>query len=65
MKKVYNFQIAYKLLSFCLIFCQFQPGVADKSVAYKKACIMVVRTVYNFDIRNMSKIAGVYNIFCD
>ena len=24
------------LLSFCLIFCQSQPGVAYKSVAYKK-----------------------------
>ena len=27
------------LLSFCLIFCQFQPGVSLKSVAYKKAAI--------------------------
>ena len=27
------------LLSFSLIFSQFQPGVAYKSVAYKKACI--------------------------
>ena len=26
-------------LSICLIFCQFQPGIAYKSVAYKKACI--------------------------
>ena len=26
------------LLSFCLIFCQFQPGVAYKSGVYKKAC---------------------------
>ena len=25
------------LLSFCLIFCQFQTGVACKSVAYKKS----------------------------
>ena len=25
-------------LSICLIFCQFQPGVVYKSVAYKKAC---------------------------
>ena len=24
------------LLSFCLFFCQFQPGIAYKSVAYKK-----------------------------
>ena len=24
------------LLSICLIFCQFQPGVANKSVAYRK-----------------------------
>ena len=27
------------LLSFSLIFCQFEPGVAYKSLAYKKACI--------------------------
>ena len=26
------------LLSICLIFCQFEPGVAYKSVAYNKAC---------------------------
>ena len=25
------------LLSFCLILCQFQPGVAYKGVAYKKS----------------------------
>ena len=24
---------------FCLIFCQFQPGIAYKSVNYKKTCI--------------------------
>ena len=35
------------LLRFCLIFCQFQPGVAYKSVAYKKACIMVRENSYN------------------
>ena len=29
------------LLSFCLNFCQFQPGVTYKSVAYKKICITV------------------------
>ena len=27
------------LLSFCLVFCHLQPGVAYKNVAYKKACI--------------------------
>ena len=26
------------LLRFCLIFCQYKPGVAYKSAAYKKAC---------------------------
>ena len=26
------------LLSICVIFCQFDPGVAYKSVAYKKSC---------------------------
>ena len=29
------------LLSICLIFCQFQPGVAYKCAAYKKACIKI------------------------
>ena len=42
MKKANNFQTAkvqaQVLLSFCLIFCQFQPGVAYKSAVYKKAC---------------------------
>ena len=40
MKNVNNFQIEkvqlQGLLSIYLIFCQFQPGVAYKSVAYKK-----------------------------
>ena len=27
------------LLSFCLFFCQFQPGVAYKIVAYKKSIV--------------------------
>ena len=30
------------LLSICLIFCQFQTGVAYKSVAYKKACSLAI-----------------------
>ena len=36
MKKVNNFQIAKvqpQLLGICLIFCQFQPGIAYKTVA--------------------------------
>ena len=40
-KKANNFQIAkvqlQDLLSFCLIFCHFQSGVAFKCVAYKKS----------------------------
>ena len=40
MKKANNFQIMkvqpQGVVSFCLIFCQFLPGVAYKSVAYKK-----------------------------
>ena len=40
MKKVNNFQIAKvqprHVAQFCFIFCQFQPDVAYKSVAYKK-----------------------------
>ena len=29
------------LLSFCLVFCQFQPGVAYESVASKKKRVLV------------------------
>ena len=39
MNNVNNFQIAKvrpQGVGICLIFCQFQPGVADNSVAYKK-----------------------------
>ena len=43
MKNVYNIQIASLASRCCLalacFFCQFQFGVAYKSVAYKKACI--------------------------
>ena len=42
MKKVNNFQIAK--IQPHLIFCQFQPGVAYKSVAYRKS----VYTRYQF-----------------
>ena len=40
---MHSFQVAEiqrraVLLGICLIFCQFQPGVAYKSVAYKKTC---------------------------
>ena len=28
---------------FCLVFCQLQPNVADKSAAYKKGCISFVK----------------------
>ena len=42
-EKANNYQIAKVqpqrvLLSFCVIFCQFQPGVTYKSIAYKKSC---------------------------
>ena len=39
MKKVNNFQIA-KVAELLLDFCQFQPGIAYISVAYKKECIL-------------------------
>ena len=36
------------LLSICLIFCQFHPGVAYKSVAYKKKKRIVKRIAEKF-----------------
>ena len=42
MKKKTNFgqqNFSFRvLLSFCLTFCQFKPGVAYEKVPYKKAC---------------------------
>ena len=49
MKNVNSFQIAEVqprvLLSICLIFCQFQPCVAYKSVAYKKCVYLYLLKV--------------------
>ena len=57
MKKANNFQIAkvqlQGILSFCLFFYQFQPGVAYQSVKMlpiKKACIFVKSS--NADFRS-------------
>ena len=44
MKNVKKFRLRV-LLSFCLIFCQFQPDVAYKSVAYKKVWISINQIV--------------------
>ena len=30
-----------ELLSFCLIFCQFQPGVTNKRVSYRKSVYLI------------------------
>ena len=35
------------LLSFCLIFCQFQPGVGHKGVAYKIPCNSALKSSYS------------------
>ena len=43
------------LLSFCLIVCQFQPGVACKSVAYKKS-VQSVQSSSKFSKNKLSKI---------
>ena len=40
----------FPLLSFCLSFWQFEPGVAYKSVAYKKACRL--STFINWSLGN-------------
>ena len=46
MKKANSFKFSFRVLrSFCLIFCQFQPGVASKNVASKKACIIKYPTI--------------------
>ena len=43
MKKASNFQIVkvkpQGVAYFCLIFCQFEPGVVCKCVAYKNKCV--------------------------
>ena len=50
MKNVNNFQKAKVqpqgvLFSICLIFCQAQPGVAYKSVTYKKRVYVFMRNL--------------------
>ena len=54
MNNVSNFQIAKSsasgyFLAFALFFSKFQPGVAYKSVAYKKACISRSKGSLKFD----------------
>ena len=44
------------LLSFCLIFCQFQPGIAYKSVAYKKK--YVIKQVFCTETTSVSLFWG-------
>ena len=39
------------MLSFCLIFCQFQPGVAYKSVSCKKARKFVLGETVQLKVR--------------
>ena len=58
-KKVNNFLKKQKfslraLFSFCFIFCQLQPGVAYKSVAYKK----------RMQLRGRSRATATSNIEC-
>ena len=52
------------LLSFCLILSQFQPGVAYKSVAYKKKRADFQITFDNID-HNMLSEKLMENGFCD
>ena len=66
--KKYSFRV---LLSFCLIFCQFQPGAAYKSVAYtKKASILVdkygsfqSRLCYSLLTKAVSRSCSVKKVF--
>ena len=37
------------LLSICLIFCQLQPGVAYKTVAYKKSVYVLIAFIEKFN----------------
>ena len=45
--KLKNFDLSV-LLNICLIFCQFQPGVAYKSVGYKNKCVFTVPFLHFF-----------------
>ena len=59
-----NFQIVkvqpQVLLSICLRFCQFQSGVASKSIAYKKEACMALHKIYQntgaFSLTGFSRI---------
>ena len=45
------------LLRICLIFYQFQPGVAYKSVACKKACTLKIQQYFRENKKNTQKLA--------
>ena len=47
------------LLSFCLIFCQFQSGVAYEIVVYKKACISPCQWKYDAFANRILKDIGM------
>ena len=62
MKKTNNFQIAkIRLLSFCLIFCQFQPGVAYKSVANKNKLLFETTDQIPFKKKQRPNIKDIFN----
>ena len=52
--KQQNFNLRV-LLSFCLTFCQFQPGIAYKNVAYKKKRVYYRCHQDGFQLRDLSK----------
>ena len=72
MKNVNNFQTAKVqpqgvVFSICLIFCQFQPGVADTSDAYKKSMCSFLKSknipeVVNWKISESFKRKQTVNI---
>ena len=75
MKNVNNFQqfSLRVLLSICLSFCRFQPGVAYRSVAYKKRRVAELRVnewfhnypsfFYRHERRNSCKCINLLTVF--
>ena len=49
------------LLSFCLFFSKFQPGVDYKSLAYKKQCV-VLKASSTCEHEKIWIVLGIYNI---
>ena len=64
MKKAKNFSLKV-LISFCLIFCQFQPGVAYKNAPYRKSKKKSIYIYIYIHIESTEAFVEAATVFCE